>query len=88
MHKNNNLASKTGGPMEKFIINGGVPLNGELTPSGNKNAALPLLAACLLASEPVTLHNVPNILDTQTMIKLLQSLNVKIDQLNPILFSF
>ena len=69
--------------MEKFIINGGVPLNGELTPSGNKNAALPLLAACLLASEPVTLHNVPNILDTQTMIKLLQSLNVKIDQLNP-----
>jgi UDP-N-acetylglucosamine 1-carboxyvinyltransferase len=74
--------------MEKFIINGGVPLNGELTPSGNKNAALPLLAACLLASEPVTLHNVPNILDTQTMIKLLQSLNVKIDQLNPSSFRF
>jgi UDP-N-acetylglucosamine 1-carboxyvinyltransferase len=74
--------------MEKFIINGGVPLNGELTPSGNKNAALPLLAACLLASEPVTLHNVPNILDTQTMIKLLQSLNVKIDQLDPSSFRF
>jgi UDP-N-acetylglucosamine 1-carboxyvinyltransferase len=74
--------------MERFIINGGVPLNGELTPSGNKNAALPLLAACLLASEPVTLHNVPNILDTQTMIKLLQSLNVKIDQLNPTSFRF
>jgi UDP-N-acetylglucosamine 1-carboxyvinyltransferase len=74
--------------MEKFIINGGVPLNGELTPSGNKNAALPLLAACLLASEPVTLHNVPNILDTQTMIKLLLSLNVKIDQLNPTSFRF
>jgi UDP-N-acetylglucosamine 1-carboxyvinyltransferase len=74
--------------MEKFIINGGVPLNGELTPSGNKNAALPLLAACLLTSEPVTLHNVPNILDTQTMIKLLLSLNVKIDQLNPTSFRF
>jgi UDP-N-acetylglucosamine 1-carboxyvinyltransferase len=74
--------------MEKFIINGGVPLNGELTPSGNKNAALPLLAACLLTSEPVILHNVPNILDTQTMIKLLQSLNVKIDQLNPTSFRF
>ncbi|MBW6465065.1 MAG: UDP-N-acetylglucosamine 1-carboxyvinyltransferase [Brevefilum sp.] len=74
--------------MEKFIINGGVPLNGELTPSGNKNAALPLLAACLLTSEPVILHNVPDILDTQTMIKLLQSLNVKIDQLNPTSFRF
>ena len=74
--------------MEIFKINGGVPLSGELTPSGNKNAALPLLAACLLTSEPVTLHNVPNILDTQTMIKLLQSLNVKIDQLDPTSFCF
>jgi UDP-N-acetylglucosamine 1-carboxyvinyltransferase len=74
--------------MEKFIINGGVPINGELSPSGNKNAALPLLAACLLTSKPVTLHNVPNILDTQTMIKLLQSLNVKIDQLSPTSFRF
>jgi UDP-N-acetylglucosamine 1-carboxyvinyltransferase len=74
--------------VEKFIINGGVPINGELTPSGNKNAALPLLAACLLTSEPVILHNVPNIRDTQTMIKLLQSLNVKIEQLNPTSFRF
>lgn len=65
--------------MEKFIINGGIPLSGELTPSGNKNAALPLMAACLLTSEPVILHNIPNILDVQTMIQLLQSLNVQIE---------
>ena len=67
--------------MEKLIIKGGTPLNGEFTPSGNKNAALPLLAACLLTPEPVTLHNVPNILDVKTMIRLLQSLNVKIEQI-------
>lgn len=67
--------------MEKFIINGGVPLSGELTPSGNKNAALPLLAACLLTSEPVTLHNVPAILDVKAMIQLLRSLNVSIEQI-------
>lgn len=68
--------------MEKFIINGGVPLSGELTPSGNKNAALPLLAACLLTSEPVTLHNVPSILDVKAMIQLLRSLNVNIEQID------
>ncbi len=68
--------------MEKFIINGGMPLRGELTPSGNKNAALPLLAASLLTSEPVILHNLPDILDVKTMIKLLQSLNVKVEKLN------
>jgi len=65
--------------MEKFIIHGGVPLSGVLKPSGNKNATLPLLAACLLTPEIVTLHNVPKILDVQSMIKLLESLNVKIN---------
>ena len=74
--------------MEKFIINGGIPLNGELTPSGNKNAALPLLAACLLTSEPVTLHNVPDILDVKALLKLLESLNVKIEPLSQTSFRF
>ncbi len=41
--------------MEKFIIDGGYPLSGEVTPSGNKNAALPMLAACLMASVTATL---------------------------------
>lgn len=68
--------------MEKLIIQGGYPLNGEVTPSGNKNAALPLLAACLLTDEPVILHNVPNIRDVHDMIALLQSLGADADRLD------
>ena len=59
--------------MEKFIIQGGIPLSGEVTPAGNKNAALPLLAACLLTNEPVILHNVPEIRDVRDMRALLES---------------
>lgn len=65
--------------MDKFIIQGGVPLSGEVTPAGNKNAALPLLAACLLTDEPVTLHNVPEIRDVQAMRALLESLGASIE---------
>ena len=65
--------------MEKLIIQGGVPLHGEVTPSGNKNAALPLLAACLLTDEPVILHNVPEIRDVQAMRLLIESLGVQIE---------
>jgi UDP-N-acetylglucosamine 1-carboxyvinyltransferase len=67
--------------MEKFHIEGGIPLKGEMTPSGNKNAALPILAATLMTEEPVTLHNVPNIRDVNDMRKLVESLGVKIDSL-------
>lgn len=66
--------------MEQFIIEGGHPLNGEVTPSGNKNAALPLLAACLLTDEPLTLHNVPRIGDIDILIRLLAELGVEILQ--------
>ncbi len=65
--------------MEKFIIEGGTPLSGTMTPAGNKNAALPLLAACLMTDEPVILHNVPDIQDVQTMRKLIMSLGVEIE---------
>jgi UDP-N-acetylglucosamine 1-carboxyvinyltransferase len=65
--------------MEKFLIDGGYPLKGEITPSGNKNAALPMLAACLLTDEPVVLHNVPQIKDVQAMRALLESLGVDIE---------
>jgi UDP-N-acetylglucosamine 1-carboxyvinyltransferase len=65
--------------MEKFIIQGRYPLQGEVTPAGNKNAALPMLAACLLTNEPVTLHNVPEIQDVYTMRSLLTSLGVQIE---------
>jgi UDP-N-acetylglucosamine 1-carboxyvinyltransferase len=67
--------------MDKFIIKGGIPLKGEITPSGNKNAALPLLAACLLTSEPVILHNLPEINDVKTMRELLKSIGVKVKHL-------
>ena len=68
--------------MEKFIIEGGIPLKGEVTPSGNKNAALPILAACLLTDELVILHNVPDILDVKAMRQLLLSLGVSIQQVD------
>jgi UDP-N-acetylglucosamine 1-carboxyvinyltransferase len=62
--------------MENFIIEGGIPLKGEVTPSGNKNAALPILAACLLSEEKITLKNIPDIQDVKTMRQLLESLGV------------
>ena len=67
--------------MEKFIIEGGTPLSGEITPAGNKNAALPLLAACLLTDEEVVLHNVPTIRDVRDMRVLIESLGVEITEL-------
>ena len=69
--------------MEKFLVEGGHHLYGEVTPSGNKNAALPLLAATLLTEDPIILHNLPNIRDVQTMRALLESLGVQIEQIGP-----
>jgi UDP-N-acetylglucosamine 1-carboxyvinyltransferase len=69
--------------MEKFIIEGGTPLNGEVVPAGNKNAALPLVAACLLTQEPVILHNVPHIQDVLVMRKLIESLGAQVEDLSP-----
>jgi len=68
--------------MQTFRIEGGHPLQGEVTPSGNKNAALPLLAACILTDEPVVLHNLPDIGDVRTMRKLLESLGVSVQPLD------
>ncbi len=64
--------------MQQFIIQGGRELSGTVVPSGNKNAALPMLAACLLTDEPVTLHNVPMIRDVGTMVELLQHIGVEV----------
>jgi UDP-N-acetylglucosamine 1-carboxyvinyltransferase len=64
--------------MEKFIIQGGVPLSGEIVPAGNKNAALPILAACLLTEEELVVRNVPRIRDVESMLGLLERLGVKI----------
>ena len=64
--------------MENFVIQGGSPLSGEITPAGNKNAALPILAACLLTDEELVLHNVPRIRDTEAQLALLEGIGVKV----------
>lgn len=64
------------------MIKGGVPLSGEIRAAGNKNAALPILAACLLTTEPVTLRNVPRIRDTDAQVMLLEQLGVKVERLS------
>ena len=68
--------------MERFIIEGGTPLRGTVTPSGNKNAALPILAASLLTDEPLTVRNVPRIRDVEDMLGLLRGLGVEITELS------
>ena len=65
--------------MASFVIEGGNPIRGTIRPIGNKNAALPLLSACLLTDEPVTLHNLPMIGDVKTLLKILGQLGVEID---------
>ena len=64
-----------------YVVEGGSPLSGILQPSGSKNAALPILAACLLTDSDVTLHNVPDIRDVRTMISLLESVGVSVTSL-------
>jgi UDP-N-acetylglucosamine 1-carboxyvinyltransferase len=65
--------------MEKFVIEGGVPLSGEIVAAGNKNAALPILAACLLTEEELVISNVPKIRDVEAMLVLLERLGVKVE---------
>jgi UDP-N-acetylglucosamine 1-carboxyvinyltransferase len=65
--------------MEKFIIDGGTPLEGTIVPAGNKNAALPALTACLLTREEVVLRNIPRIRDVEAMLELLRRLDVKVE---------
>src|SRR3954449_4375484 len=66
--------------MDRFVIEGGVPLSGTVVPAGNKNAALPLLACALLTDEPVVLHNVPRIRDTEAMLELLVDLGTTVER--------
>ena len=63
---------------EFLVIEGGVPLTGTIRPEGNKNAALTLLAATLLTSEPVVLGNMPRIRDVETMLELLVDLGAEV----------
>jgi UDP-N-acetylglucosamine 1-carboxyvinyltransferase len=66
--------------MSRFIIRGGRKISGRHRPPGNKNAALPMLAACVLTDEPVTLRNVPRIKDVATTLQILDDLGVSVDQ--------
>src|SRR5881392_367199 len=67
------------GLVEAFLIEGGRPLSGTVHPAGNKNAALPILAACLLTADPVTIENVPRIRDVEEMIELIVALGVEVE---------
>ena len=69
--------------VESFVIEGSVPLNGRIRAAGNKNGALPILAACLLTDEPVQLANVPRIRDVETMIELLADLGAEVEWTGP-----
>ena len=68
--------------MEKFVINGGYPLRGSVQVSGNKNEALPAIAACLLTTEPVILKNVPRIGDVNILLNIMKSLGASIREMD------
>jgi UDP-N-acetylglucosamine 1-carboxyvinyltransferase len=65
--------------MEKFVIEGGTPLSGTVVPAGNKNGALPILAAALLTDEEVVVQNVPHIRDVQALLDILERLGVRVE---------
>jgi UDP-N-acetylglucosamine 1-carboxyvinyltransferase len=68
---------------ESFVIEGGRPLHGAIRAAGNKNAALPIIAACLLTDEPVALTNVPAIRDVETMLELIADVGVDVEHRGP-----
>ena len=67
--------------MYEYRIEGGIPIKGTIQASGNKNAALPCIAAVILTKEDVILRNVPEIEDTNVMIKILQSMGVSAEKI-------
>ncbi len=66
--------------MESFIIEGGHPLKGPIVPQGAKNEALQVICTTIFTEEPVRINNVPDILDVNNLIKLLQEIGVKVTQ--------
>ncbi len=67
--------------MVEYHIEGGIPIKGTIKPGGNKNAALPCIAATLLTKEPVIIHNIPNIHDTQVMLGIAKALGAEVENL-------
>jgi UDP-N-acetylglucosamine 1-carboxyvinyltransferase len=74
--------------MSSFIVHGGKHLQGAIVPQGAKNEALQILSAVLLTDKPVTIHNIPNIIDVNLLIELLQDMGVQIQQHNPHSYTF
>src|ERR671928_1258696 len=77
------MAAVTSRAAESFVIEGARPLSGTIRAAGNKNGALPILAACLLIPEPVVLRNVPRIRDVETMVELIADLGADAEWLGP-----
>jgi len=69
--------------VDKLSIQGGIPLKGEITITGAKNAALPILCAGLLSAEPITLRNLPDLQDVRTILKILAQMGLKVTFPNP-----
>src|SRR5438105_8095735 len=67
-------------PMERFVVEGGRRLEGTIRPGGNKNAALPTLAACLLTDDPITLYNLPDIQDVRVMLEIIEKLGASVNR--------
>ncbi|MEL6945476.1 MAG: hypothetical protein AAFO82_22715, partial [Bacteroidota bacterium] len=74
--------------MASFEVIGGHPLQGEITPQGAKNEALQILCAVLLTDEKITISNIPDIVDVQRLLKLLEGLGVKIERLSEDTYTF
>jgi UDP-N-acetylglucosamine 1-carboxyvinyltransferase len=74
--------------MSIFKIKGGNKLKGEITPQGAKNEALQIISAVLLTAEPVTIHNIPNIVDVNKLIELVGDLGCKVEKLGPESYRF
>jgi len=72
--------------MERFVVEGGRRLDGTIRPGGNKNAALPILAACLLTDEPVILRNLPDIQDVRVMLQILEGIGASVERLEQNVF--
>ena len=74
--------------MKSFKIEGGHQLKGSIQPQGAKNEALQILCAVLLTSEKVSIHNIPNIIDVNKLIRLLKKLGVKVQKISESSYSF
>ena len=68
--------------VDGFVITGGEPLNGEITVSGSKNAALPIIIATLVEKGEYIIDNIPNLLDIRVLFKLLEDLGLKVEKLD------